>query len=131
MRRPQPSDLDVEMPMGVRIAQSLRRVWPLAVLLFALAPACPAETPDVSGRYQCTQAKGQGKVIAGKNPTGTQNFAALSRKTRIGRSDLRAARGGAGENGAELTGDGNQRIDLKNDVLSSVFPATRPSQYSC
>src|SRR5207302_5253877 len=68
---------------------------------------------------------------AGKNPTGTQNFAALSRKTRIGRSDLRAARGGAGENGAELTGDGNQRIDLKNDVLSSVFPATRPSQSSC
>src|SRR5205807_2536769 len=64
MRRPQPSDLDVEMPMGVRIAQSLRRVWPLAVLLFALAPACPAETPDVSGRYQCTQAKMQGKVIA-------------------------------------------------------------------
>jgi hypothetical protein len=66
MRRPQPSDLDVEMPMGVRIAQSLRRVWPLAVLLFALAPACPAETTDVSGRYQCTQAKVQGKVIACK-----------------------------------------------------------------
>src|SRR5207302_8402960 len=66
MRRPQPSDLDVEMPMGVRIAQSLRRVWPLAVLLFALAPACPAETPDVSGRYQCTQAKVQGKGIACK-----------------------------------------------------------------
>src|SRR5207253_11416407 len=66
MRRPQPSDLDVEMPMGVRIAQSLRRVWPLAGLLFALAPACPAETPDVSGRYPCTQAKVQGKVIACK-----------------------------------------------------------------
>src|SRR5207253_11279412 len=66
MRRPQPSDLDVEMPMGVRIAQSLRRVWPLAVLFFALAPACPAETPDVSGRYPCTPAKVPGKVIACK-----------------------------------------------------------------
>ena len=64
MRRPQPSDLDVEMPMGVRIAPSLRRLWPLAVLLFPLTPACPAETSDVSGRYQCTQAKVQGKVIA-------------------------------------------------------------------
>lgn len=64
MRRPQPSELDVEMPMGVRIARSLRRVLPLAVLLFALAPACPAETTDVSGRYQCTQAKVRGKVIA-------------------------------------------------------------------
>jgi hypothetical protein len=64
MRRPQPSDLDAETPMGVRIAQSLRRVLPLAVLLFALAPTCPAETTDVSGRYQCTQAKVQGKVIA-------------------------------------------------------------------
>ena len=64
MRRPQPSDLDAEMPMGVRIAPTLRRLLPLAVVLFALAPACPAETTDVSGRYQCTQAKVHGKVMA-------------------------------------------------------------------
>jgi len=37
---------------------------PLAVILFAFAPACPAQTTDVSGRYQCTQAKVQGKLIA-------------------------------------------------------------------
>jgi hypothetical protein len=48
----------------VRIAQSVRRVWPLVVIFFALTPACPAETTDVSGRYQCTEAKVQGKVIA-------------------------------------------------------------------
>ena len=64
MRRPQPSDLDVELPMGVRIAPNWRRVLPLAAALFALAPACPAETTDVSGRYQCTQAKVHGKIIA-------------------------------------------------------------------
>ena len=32
-------------------------------MLLALIPACPAQTPDVSGRYQCTQAKVKGKVI--------------------------------------------------------------------
>ena len=63
MRRPQPSDLDVEMPMGVRIAPGLRSLVPLAVALFALAPAWPAETTNISGRYQCTQAKVHGKVI--------------------------------------------------------------------
>ena len=50
--------------MRVRIAPSLLRLLPLAVLWFALNPACPAETTDVTGRYQCTQAKVQGKVIA-------------------------------------------------------------------
>lgn len=47
----------------VRSTRSLLRLLPLAVILFALTPACPAQTTDVSGRYQCTQAKVQGKII--------------------------------------------------------------------
>ena len=46
-----------------RIARSLVCLLPLAVALFVLAPACPAQATDVSGRYQCTQAKIQGKTI--------------------------------------------------------------------
>ena len=45
------------------LARGFRRLLPLAVILFALPPGCPAQTTDVSGRYQCTQAKVQGKVI--------------------------------------------------------------------
>ena len=47
----------------VRIARSLLRLLPLVALLFALPPACPAQSTDVSGRYQCTQAKIQGKMV--------------------------------------------------------------------
>ena len=47
----------------VRSARSLLRLLPLAVVLSALTQACPAQTTDVSGRYQCTQAKVQGKII--------------------------------------------------------------------
>jgi hypothetical protein len=47
----------------VRIARGLRRLLPLAVIWFALTPASRAETTDVTGRYQCTRAKVQGKVI--------------------------------------------------------------------
>lgn len=47
----------------VWIARSSLGLLPLAVLLCALTPACPAQTTDVSGRYQCAQAKVQGKVI--------------------------------------------------------------------
>jgi hypothetical protein len=47
----------------VRITRSLRRLLPLAAILFALTPASPAQTTDVSGRYQCTQAKVHGKII--------------------------------------------------------------------
>src|SRR5690242_11598942 len=51
VRRPQPSDLDVEIPMGpVRIAPSLLRLLPLAAVLLVLAPASPAQTASVSGR---------------------------------------------------------------------------------
>lgn len=62
---PQPSDLDVETPMGsVRVARSLCRFLPLAALLLLLTPASPAQDANVSGRYQCVQAKIRGKVIA-------------------------------------------------------------------
>lgn len=62
---PQPSDLDVEIPMGsVQVARSLRRFLLLAVLLLMLTPASPAQDANVSGRYQCVQAKMKGKVMA-------------------------------------------------------------------
>lgn len=48
----------------VRVAQNLVRSLPIAALLFVLTPASPAQTADVSGRYQCTQARMKGKVIA-------------------------------------------------------------------
>lgn len=35
----------------------------LAALCFALIPSAKAQTVDVSGSYECTQAKMQGKVI--------------------------------------------------------------------
>lgn len=46
-----------------RIARSLPGLLPLAVVLFALGPACRAQSTDVSGRYQCTEAKVQGKAM--------------------------------------------------------------------
>jgi hypothetical protein len=49
----------------VRVARSLVHLLPLALLLILDSP-CPAQTVDVSGRYQCTQAKVQGKVMACK-----------------------------------------------------------------
>ena len=48
----------------VRVARSLLRLSPLLALWLALAPPAPAETTDVSGRYQCTLAKIKGKVVA-------------------------------------------------------------------
>ena len=38
------------------------RLFLLVVLGFFLAPACHAETADVSGRYQCVQVKIRGKA---------------------------------------------------------------------
>src|SRR6266513_1968187 len=63
-RRPQLSDLDVEIPMGfaqvgLRLACCIATV---ALVLF-LTPQSNAQTVDVSGRYQCAQAKMRGKVI--------------------------------------------------------------------
>ena len=51
---------------SVRVARSMLRFLPLAALLLVLTPASPAQEPDVSGRYQCIQAKIKGKVIACK-----------------------------------------------------------------
>ena len=48
----------------VRVVRNLLRFLPLAALLLVLTPASSAQTADVSGRYQCTQAKMKGKVIA-------------------------------------------------------------------
>lgn len=63
-RCPQLRDLDVETPMGyVRVAQSLVRLLTVAGVLFLVLPASQAQTVDVSGRYQCAQAKMHGKVI--------------------------------------------------------------------
>lgn len=66
-RRPQRSDLDVEIPMGpIRVARSLLRILPLSAALFLVPPSSHAQTVDVSGRYECAQAKVRGKVIACK-----------------------------------------------------------------
>ena len=48
----------------VRVARSLLRFLPLAVFFIVLTPASFAQGPNVSGRYQCVQAKMKGKVIA-------------------------------------------------------------------
>jgi hypothetical protein len=63
-RRPQLSDLDEEFPMGyTRVDLTLARCIATATLLLFLTPQGKAQTVDVSGRYQCAQAKVRGKVI--------------------------------------------------------------------
>lgn len=49
---------------SVQVARSVLRLLPLAGLLLALTPASRAQDSNVSGRYQCIQAKIKGKVIA-------------------------------------------------------------------
>jgi hypothetical protein len=46
-----------------RVALSLVRSFATAAVLFFVLPASPAQTVDLSGRYQCAQAKMHGKVI--------------------------------------------------------------------
>jgi hypothetical protein len=46
-----------------RVALSLVRSFAAAAVLFFILPASPAQTVDLSGRYQCAQAKMHGKVI--------------------------------------------------------------------
>ncbi len=63
-RRPQLSDLEVETPMrrclvGLMLVKCIATV---ALMVF-LAPQSKAQTLDVSGRYQCAQAKVRGRVI--------------------------------------------------------------------
>jgi hypothetical protein len=63
-RGPQLRDLDVETLMGYgRVALSLVRTFAAAAILFFVLPTSPAQTVDLSGRYQCAQAKMHGKVI--------------------------------------------------------------------
>jgi len=63
-RGPQLCDLDVETLMGYgRVAMSLARFLGAAMVLFLTLPSSPAQTVDVSGRYQCAEAKMHGKVI--------------------------------------------------------------------
>jgi hypothetical protein len=63
-RRPQLSDLDMEISMGhTQVGLTLARCIATAALVFFLTPQSQAQTVDVSGRYQCAQAKVRGKVI--------------------------------------------------------------------
>jgi hypothetical protein len=63
-RRPQLRDLDGVIPMRhVRAILRLLRFLPLAVLLLIGIPSSYGQTVDLSGRYQCAQAKMRGKVI--------------------------------------------------------------------
>jgi len=63
-RRPQLRDLDMEIPMGnVRVALRLLPCLPLTALLLLAIPSSHAQKVDLSGRYQCAQAKMRGKVI--------------------------------------------------------------------
>ena len=65
VRRPQPSDLDVETAMGrVQVARKVLPYFFTAVALLLLTPVSRAQTTDISGRYQCTEAKMKGKLIA-------------------------------------------------------------------
>ena len=48
----------------VPVNRSLVPFLSLAVLWLVLTPASPAQKADVSGRYQCVQAKIKGKVMA-------------------------------------------------------------------
>lgn len=47
----------------VRVARRLVRFLPLAAVFFLMSPSSPAQTVDVSGRYQCSNAKLKGKEI--------------------------------------------------------------------
>ena len=48
----------------VQVARSPVRFLPVAAFLLVLTPPCSAQGANVSGRYQCIQAKMKGKVIA-------------------------------------------------------------------
>ncbi|HKW31691.1 MAG TPA: hypothetical protein VJN92_01720 [Candidatus Acidoferrum sp.] len=49
---------------SVRVARIFLRFLPPAALLLALSPASRAQNANVSGRYQCVQAKIRDKVIS-------------------------------------------------------------------
>ena len=62
-RRPQLRDLGVEITMGYRVGLALARYIATTALVFFLSPHSGAQTLDVSGRYQCAEAKVHGKVV--------------------------------------------------------------------
>jgi hypothetical protein len=63
-RRPQVRDLDVEIPMGyARVGLTLAKCIATVALVLLFTPQSKAQTVDVSGRYQCAEAKMRGKVI--------------------------------------------------------------------
>ena len=63
-RRPQLSDLDLEIPMGYpRAGLALAHCLATTAFVVFSIPQSKAQTVDVSGRYQCAQAKVGGKVI--------------------------------------------------------------------
>src|SRR5260370_8449563 len=63
-RRPQLSDLEVEIPMGYsQVGLSVARCVATAALVLFLTTQSNGQTVDISGRYQCAQAKVGGKVI--------------------------------------------------------------------
>ena len=48
----------------VQVARKILPYFFAAVAFLLLTPVSPAQTADVSGRYQCTEAKMKGKLIA-------------------------------------------------------------------
>ena len=63
-RRPQLRDLDGEFPMGhARMGLTVARYVATVAILFFLTTPCHAQTVNLSGRYQCAEAKVRGKVI--------------------------------------------------------------------
>ncbi len=63
-RRPQLSDLEVEIPMGYsQVGLSVARCIATAALVLFLTTQSNGQTVDISGRYQCAEAKVRGKVI--------------------------------------------------------------------
>jgi hypothetical protein len=69
-RRPQLRDLEVEIPMGyARVGLTVARCLATAAFLLSLTTQCQGKTVDLSGRYQCAQAKVRGKVIPCKAAT--------------------------------------------------------------
>src|SRR5712691_3258722 len=63
-RRPQLRDLEVEIPMGyAREGLSVARWVAAAAFVLFLTNQSQAQTVNVSGRYQCAQAKVRGRVV--------------------------------------------------------------------
>jgi hypothetical protein len=67
-RRPQLRDLEAEILMGyAQVGLMLARCIATAAFLLSFTSQSQAQTVDVSGRYQCSQAKVAGKVIPCKS----------------------------------------------------------------